>query len=116
MTKPDFDYESLNAFAPWKAFWVLAKGLVICLATFAVSVGLGFLLELLGVNATAPLVIATFALLGAAFSGLVAVFSLWMGLLTKCPKCGDRFAGKYLATKCRNCGATIDELAGRTTK
>ena len=116
MTGPDFDYESLNAFAPWRPFWAFAKGLVVCFATLVVSIGLGFLLQSLGVNPTAFMVIATFALLGAAFCGFLAVISLWMGALTKCPKCGDLFAGQYFAAKCRNCGATIDELAGRTTK
>jgi uncharacterized protein (DUF983 family) len=68
------------------------------------------------VKATAPSANIGFAMLGAAVFGSVAIISLWMGLFAKCPKCGDRFAGQYLATKCRNCGATIEELADRVMK
>ena len=97
-----------NPFEPWKPVWSCLRAAAVCTVVFAIASAAILMAQgkgppLVAVIVGGSLFLSFFGMAGCFFAAIV---SAWMGALARCPKCGERFAGRYFATQCRACGFT----------
>src|SRR5688572_29266213 len=101
----------MERFEPWKPVWSCLRGTAVCAVVFGICGATIFLVQgnappLLAIIVGGALVVSFFGMAGCFFA---AIASAWMGALARCPKCGERFAGRYFASQCRACGFPLHQ-------